>query len=193
MLPSSNLASPASVLPAWSGSVAKAVAGTIGGCILLALSAQVRVALANTDVPMTLQPLAVALIGFTVSPAVALGATLAYLGCGWSGLPVLAAGSAGLAGPTGGYLVGFVVGAWVIALLRGPGRASYARLALAGTTGLAVVFLCGVSWCGFWLGGNWAAAVMTGLAPFVFKDILGVLLAASLVTAGRTLAEKQGR
>jgi hypothetical protein len=73
----------------------------IGFAAFTALGAQVRVPVPWSDVPMTLQSLAVLMVGFTLGPVAACSAMLLYLGCGAAGLPVFAPGSAGLFGATG--------------------------------------------------------------------------------------------
>lgn len=160
-----------------------ALAGALRGGLLLALSAQVRVLVPGTDVPMTLQPLAVLVIGLVLPPGQALSAVVLYLVCGTFWLPVFAAGSAGILGPTGGYLVGFAVAAWVVSALRGAGGAATARLAVAGTVGMVIIFALGVSWRAVWLGGDLTVAVATGLIPFTAKAVLEVALAVTLVAA----------
>src|SRR4051795_200234 len=100
----------------------------ITGIVLLAsafvaLCSHVALPLYFTPVPLTLQPFAVLLIGLLLSPRLAAGSLLAYLGEGALGLPVFApgAGSApGLAhlfGPTAGYLLAYPFAAMLIAFL----------------------------------------------------------------------------
>lgn len=144
----------------------------------LCLAAQVRFPIPGTDVPATLQSLIVLLIGFTLRPAVAAGATLGYLAIGLLGAPVFASAT-GLMGSTGGYLIGFVVAATVMSVAR-PKRLSpgYFRLVGTGAMGLILLFACGVSWRVTWLGMDWSAAALTGVAPFVVKASVELFLAA---------------
>ena len=92
------------------------VALIIAGSLLLTLSAKIKVPF--YPVPMTMQTLAVMLIGFTFGWRLAGAAVLFYLAQGALGLPVFLLGTPekgiGLAymmGPTGGYLLGFVLAA----------------------------------------------------------------------------------
>ncbi|MGH7526140.1 MAG: biotin transporter BioY, partial [Gemmatimonadales bacterium] len=89
--------------------------GAIGlGALLVALSAQVTVPVPLNPVPMTLQPLAVLVVGGLLGGASGAGALVLYLALGMLGLPVFAGGSSGivrLLGPTGGYLLAFPVAA----------------------------------------------------------------------------------
>ena len=82
--------------------------------LVVAASAQVVVPVPFSPVPMTLQPLAVIVIGALLGPTAGAAALVAYLMAGAAGLPVFSAGRAGaawLVGPTGGYLLAFPVAA----------------------------------------------------------------------------------
>ncbi|UCC29905.1 MAG: biotin transporter BioY [Phycisphaerales bacterium] len=166
------------------------VGSVLGCCLLVSLGAQVRIPVPGTDVFMTLQPLAVLLTGFALSPRRAVAAMLLYLACGTAGLPVFA-GSAGLAGPTGGYLVGFVVAAWLISALKGGHGAGFGRLLPVGAAGLLVIFASGIAWragLAFFLGlfgGEVWLAVSTGLIPFLAKSVVELLVAVTLVVSVR--------
>lgn len=162
----------------------------MGCCLLVSLGAQVRIPVPGTDVFMTLQPLAVLLTGFALSPRRALAATLLYLACGTVGLPVFA-GSGGLAGPTAGYLIGFVVAAWLISVLKGGHGAGFGTLLLAGAAGLLVIFALGIAWriglvyvLGLYDGDVWFV-VSTGLIPFLAKTVVELLVAVTLVVSVR--------
>ncbi len=159
--------------------------GVLSCSALLALGAQVRIPLPGTDVPLTLQSLAVLTAGFALSPPRAAAAMLLYLSCGAAGLPVFTPGSAGVLGSTGGYLVGFVAAAWLVSLLKGGGEGSFIRLVLAGTAGTAVVFASGVAWRAIGFSLDPFLAIATGFVPFVVKDGVQVLLAATLVVSLR--------
>lgn len=162
---------------------------------LTALGAQVRVPIPWSDVPMTLQSLAVLLAGFTLGPIAATSAMILYLACGAAGLPVFAAGSAGLFGATGGYLIGFVFAAMVISLLRGRQRASVGRLLIAGFAGLAVLFAFGLAWRYVYAmisGVDAGALLAAGVVPFIPKAIVELLLAVTLTKCvGRALPAKK--
>jgi len=164
----------------------------IGGCVLLtSLAAQVRIPVPGTEVPMTLQLAAVLLTGFVLTPPRAIAAMLLYLGLGGAGVPVFAPGSAGLAGSTGGYLVGFVAAAWLAGVLKGPREASLVRLLVAGAAGTAAVFICGIAWrawlavfIGF-LGGDIWLVFVTGVVPFLPKAAVEIGCAAALAKIWR--------
>ena len=79
------------------------VALVLAGSVLIAISAQISVPM--FPVPMTLQTLAVILVGLTLGARMGAASVLAYLAEGAAGLPVFANGGAGavhLMGPTAG-------------------------------------------------------------------------------------------
>jgi len=149
----------------------------IGFCLLTAIAAQVRIPLPHTSIPMTLQLPAVLAAGFLLPPPTAAASMLLYLAAGAAGLPFFA-DAGGLTGMTGGYLVGFVIAAALVSVLRGNARTSLPRRMAAGTAGACVVFALGVGWMAFKLS-DIRAAVALGLAPFYVKAVLEVALAAT--------------
>ncbi len=174
----------------WRESALVVPLSVLAGCLLVVLGAQARVPVPGTDVPGTLQLLAVLLVGFSLPPARAVAATLLYLLCGAAGLPFFA-GSVGLMGSTGGYIVGFVLASWLVSHLAGGRDAVWLRLLAAGSAGLVVVFVAGSVWrvCLVLLfdglGDSVRLAVTTGVVPFVLKGVIELLVAVSLVGAIR--------
>jgi biotin transport system substrate-specific component len=165
------------------------IVNVLGCCLLVGLGAQVRIPVPGTDVPMTLQSLAVLLTGFALRPSQAVAAMLLYIFGGAAGLPLFAGGSAGVLGPTGGYIVGFLPAAWLVSVLRGGRRASYTRLLLAGAAGTAAIFALGIMWPGriAFYGGNVSVAIITGVVPFAVKAVVQLFLAVTLVVSIRGL------
>jgi biotin transport system substrate-specific component len=158
------------------------------------LAAQAAVRLPFTPVPITLQPLAVFLIGAALGSRRGALAMLAYLAEGAAGLPFFAGGAAGpqhLAGPTGGYLAGFVPTAFTIGFLaergwdRTPIRAAAAMLA-----GSVVLFACGLAQLAAFVGPS--RALQLGLYPFVVGDLLKIAAAASFLPFAWTLLRRAG-
>lgn len=156
----------------------RAVMAVIGGSLLLTISAKVQVPF--WPVPMTMQTFAVLVIGMAFGSRLGAVTVLAYLAQGLAGLPVfagLAAGPAYFMGPTGGYLVGFAVSAWLVGWLaeRGWDRSMMFCLA-AMALGHALIFICGVSWLAALVGID--KALVGGLYPFwaatLLKTLLGV-------------------
>lgn len=154
----------------------------LAGTALLWLSAKVSVPF--YPVPMTLQPLAALLLGAALGPRLA-GATVAtYLLEGAMGLPVFSAGGgiAYLMGPTGGYLVGFLIAAVGVGALaeRGWDRNVF-TMALAMAIGVALIYIPGVLWLTKLAGSQ--VAISKGLLPFLLGDALKIAIGALLMPA----------
>mgnify|MGYP000054354430 CR=1 FL=1 len=94
------------------------IALVIAGAALLTLSAKVNIPF--YPVPMTMQTFAVLVIGMGFGPSLAIGTVGLYLMLGALGLPVFSGtpergiGWAYMAGPTGGYLLGFIVASGIV-------------------------------------------------------------------------------
>jgi biotin transport system substrate-specific component len=164
------------------------------GTALLTLSAKVNLPLPY--VPMTLQTLAVLMIGATYGWRLGSATLIAYLAEGALGMPVFAGPVGGLApllGPTGGYLVGFVAGAFVTGWLaeRGWDR-SVTLLFVAMAIGHAAIFVAGFVWLAFGIGLGAEKAWLVGVVPFVAASVVKNALAAALVPAGWRLADRRG-
>lgn len=154
--------------------------------LLIAASAQVRLYLPGTPVPVTLQSLAILLAGFWGGAGRGSAATALYLALGAGGLPFFADLSGGLAtllGPTGGYLVGFLpVPALVATLSRdAAGRLrGWPALVATGLLAHAVIFAFGVPWLKFVTGMDWPLAIASGLTPFLLGSLIKPMIAAGL-------------
>ncbi len=150
-----------------------------GGCMLVAALAQVRIALPFTPVPLTGQTLGVLLVGAALGGWRAAASLGLYLVLGMAGLPVFTGGGSGLshlAGPTGGYLLGFVAAASVVGWLcqrRLDRRFSTALLPFI--AGELVIYVLGLPWLAFYVGLD--RVLDAGLWPFLLGDGLKVVLA----------------
>ncbi len=154
------------------------------GSILVGMSAQISVPM--YPVPMTLQTLAISLIGLTYGARLAGVTLMAYLAQGAAGLPVFAGGAAGLAymaGPTGGFLIGFVAMAWLTGWLveRGLSR-GFPRLFLAAFIPALLLFVPGVLWLWTVTPLDLERAVMAGAVPFQLGGVVKSAVAALIVT-----------
>ena len=167
----------------------------VAGSALIALSAQITVPM--WPVPMTLQTLAVLLIGLTYGARLGSATVLAYLAEGAAGMPVFAKGGAGMAhllGPTGGYLIGFAIAAALVGWLAGRGWSrGPIRTALAMALGNLALYLPGLLWLKGATGMSWAKAWALGAAPFLAGDALKLLIAALLVPGAWALLRRFGR
>jgi biotin transport system substrate-specific component len=138
---------------------------------LIAIGAFVTVPLGT--VPFTLQVLFVLLAGMVLGPRLGAGAVIVYLLLGLV-VPVYAGGTSGLGvllGPTGGYLLGFVPAAVLAGLLACRGRATLLRFVAAGVLGLVPIYALGATWLAVQLHLTPAAAITTGVTPFIAVDL----------------------
>lgn len=154
---------------------------------LLAASAWISIPVGA--VPVTLQVFIVLLAGLLLTPRGAFAAVGVYLLLGAAGLPVFAGGLGGtgvLAGPTGGYLWGFALGATAVAAMRNLGSMHIPRtmariVALA--AGVALIYLAGwlqlaaVTGMGMW------PAFAAGVAPFLLIDVAKAAVALGVARA----------
>jgi biotin transport system substrate-specific component len=159
-----------------------------GGAMVIALAGQVGVPM--EPIPMTLQSLAVLIVGAAYGPRLGAITVLLYACAAAIGLPVLAGGRGGvgeLVGPMGGYIAGFVLAAFVVGTLaeRGWDR-SMRKTLVAMFGGAAVIYVPGLIWLALWLGpfGSQPAAdpmqlaLAQGFEPFVLSDAVKAVVAA---------------
>ena len=169
----------------------------IAGSLLLWASAKVSVPF--WPVPMTMQVFAVLLLGLGLGAPLAVAAVGLYLAQGAMGLPVFQGtpekglGLVYMAGPTGGFLAGFLAAALVTGLAadRGLARGPIGAT-LAGLAGVGVIYALGLAWLGMLLG--WDKPILAwGFWPFILGDLLKVVLAGLLIGGvWRSLERKPG-
>ena len=158
-----------------------------GGAGFVALAAQVSIALPFTPVPITGQTFAVVLVGAGLGAVLGLASLGLYLFVGALGAPVYADGDHGwdvLTGPTGGYIVGFVLAAGLTGYLaqrRWDRKFSSAVAAML--TGNVVIYLVGLPWLAEQIDAGLEGTLEAGLYPFVVGDLLKLYLAGALLPA----------
>jgi biotin transport system substrate-specific component len=182
-------------------SAVKKISLTLGFAIVIALLAQLRVFIPGTPVPITMQTLGVLLAGVVMGRNWGGFSVLLYVGLGAAGLPVFngwSGGMAHLAGPTGGYLIGFVLAAMAVGYFTE--KYAWART-VPGLVGLMVfaailcVYLPGLVFLKFWSGLmmgqslGWYEIVMMGALPFIAGDLVKAGIA--VVAARALLPRKQ--
>ena len=154
------------------------------GSLILALAARINAPM--WPVPMTLQTLALVLIGSYAGARGAALAVTAYLAEGLMGLPVFTAGAgpAYFAGPTGGYLIAFLPAAWLAGYAsdRGWLRNAFAAFAVFAAAH-AIVLAGGIAWLAVTLGAT--AAIAGGLLPFLPGALVKSALATAVTAAAR--------
>lgn len=158
----------------------------LGGSFLIALAAQVSVPM--FPVPMTLQTLAILVVGLTYGARLGAATLLAYLAEGAMGLPVFANGGAGLAymaGPTAGFLAGFVLMAWMAGYASDRGwTRGLIGAALTTLTASAVLYIPGLAWPAAALNKAIPDLLSGWMMPFLLGDAVKAVIAALVVTGG---------
>src|SRR5262245_52399257 len=142
----------------------------VSGALLTVLGAQVSIHVPPSPVPITGQTLAVIVAGALLGARRGVLSQLLYVLLGLF-LPVYADGAQGwhvVWGATGGYLVGFVVAAWIVGRLAERGADRQVRTAVAAfVLGQAAIFGIGVPWLQAVTDMSWATAFHDGFAVFV--------------------------
>lgn len=157
----------------------------VGGAVVLTASSKVQIPF--YPVPQTLQTMFVLLIGMAYGAKLGAATMALYLAAGAMGMPVFAGtpekglGLAYMLGPTGGYLLGFVIAAAACGALaqRGWDRQLW-RVAMVMLVGNVIIYACGVSWLGAVIG--WDKPVLQfGMMNFLLGDALKIAFAAAAV------------
>lgn len=167
----------------------------VGGSLFIALAAQVSVPM--IPVPMTLQTLAVLLVGFTFGARLGAVTLVAYLAEGAMGLPVFAQGLNGIAffGPTAGFLAGFVGMAAIAGYAADRGVRGFPGMAAVAIVASALLYVPGVAWAmslaevagidtAKWGADGLDMAWTYYMQPFLIGDTVKAVLAALIVSGG---------
>ena len=160
---------------------------TVGFALLTAAAAQVRLPLPFTPVPITGQTFAVLLSGAALGATWGAASQLLYVMLGALGLPFYAGGGSGwgvVTGATGGYLMGFIVAAFVVGTLaeRHQDRTVFGAIPTF-LTGNLIIYAIGVPWLYFAADSitTGEAAISAGFAPFIAGDVIKIVVAGLLL------------
>jgi biotin transport system substrate-specific component len=166
------------------GAKARDAALVLAGAALTALLAQVAVHVPGSPVPVTGQTLAVGLVGATLGARRGTAALLLYVLAGLV-LPVYADGASGWStvwGPTGGYLVGFVVAAWAIGALAERGQDRKVVTAFAAFTAeQLIVFAFGLAGLKIATDQDWGWVVHNGFTIFILGGLIKAAVGAAVL------------
>ena len=172
----------------------------VAGSLLVAAAAQVNVPF--WPVPLTLQTLAVLLVGGAYGARLGAATLALYALEGIIGLPFFAGGKSGifdgkldylLPASSMGYVVGFVIAAWLVGYLAQSGWInSLGSMLAAAFAGAVVLYVPGLIWLAIWAaktqGFDAAMAVQKslewGLYPFMIGDTLKAAIAGLGLSAG---------
>jgi biotin transport system substrate-specific component len=160
------------------------------GALFVAALAQVEIPLPFTPVPVTGQTFGVLLVGAALGSRRGALSLVSYLSMGIVGLPFFAGGAHGwniVTGATGGYLIGFVIAAYVVGLLAERGLERSLRTSIIPfLIGMVIIYACGVAWLTVVLG-SLGKALVSGLIPFLIGDGIKLVAAALVLPAAWSL------
>lgn len=145
-------------------------------------------------VPIVLSTLFVLLSGLLLGSKWGFVSMAIYLIAGAMGIPVFAGGKGGLAhflGPTGGYLLGYMIASWIAGFIseRSPGLLILDILAVL--IGSIVIYGLGVPWLKMITHMSWAKTLMVGVFPFLIGDAIKATVAVILVKPVRPILRRQ--
>ena len=166
------------------GGLARSVALVVGGAAFVGLTAQVAIPLPFTPVPLSLQTFSVLLVGAVLGSRRGVASMALYLLAGVAGVPWFSQHQSGWAFASFGYVVGFVLAAWLVGRLaeRGADRTVVSTAGLMVLGNLAI-YACGVSGLMAVTGMGLVGALLAGVVPFLIGDALRSALAAGLLPA----------
>lgn len=158
---------------------------SLGLALLTGISAQIRLPIPFSPVPITGQVFVVLLLGFIFGKEIGLGSQLFYVGLGGAGVPWftgLSGGFAALAGPTGGYILGFLPAIYLVGWLSESFELKgISKLFLAGLAGLGVIYFFGSLQLSLFLNSGFSRTITLGVLPFAWIDLVKVLLVSLVV------------
>jgi biotin transport system substrate-specific component len=193
---------------AGSSNLVRNVVLAIAGSLLVAAAAQVTVPM--WPVPMTLQTLAVLGVGAAYGARLGAATLLLYAIEGAIGLPFFAGGKSGVAdakldyflpASSMGYVVGFILAAFIVGKLFESGWANtFLKSVLATIVGAVVLYVPGLIWLAIWAAKTQGmdasaaaqAAISWGLTPFLFGDAVKAIIAGLVVPAAGLAFSRKG-
>ena len=160
--------------------------------LFVAAIAQVKIPLPFTPVPLTGQTFAVLLVAAALGSKRGAASMVLYIALGAFGLSIFAGGASGmtyLTGATLGYLIGFVLAAYIIGLLTERGlERSFRTSIFPFLVGTVIIYFCGVTWLAIVMG-SLSKAIGAGLLPFLIGDTIKLIAAALALPAAWKLVK----
>ncbi|WP_299303125.1 biotin transporter BioY [uncultured Litoreibacter sp.] len=171
----------------------------VGGSMFIAIAAQFSVPF--IPVPLTLQTLAILIVGLSFGSRLGALTVVAYLLEGAAGLPVFANGgsAAALVGPTAGFLFGFIALAYIAGFVAERTKNTFVMIGGA-LLASVVLYIPGVAWPMalaemFAIEGKWVASSASTIwtywvSPFLLGDAVKAILAVMVVAGGMKALRK---
>lgn len=155
-----------------------------------AFGAYIRIPVPGTPVPITLQTFFVALSGALLGKRLGLLSQASYVFLGAIGLPIFQGygfGPAHVFGPTGGYLIGFMVASFFIGKMLEKETSNPLKIVISFIAGNAVLYSLGIIWLMLLYKISLFNAVTIGLIPFLALEAVKISAAALIY---RTIAKR---
>jgi len=171
----------------------------VGFALVTAAAAQIRIPLPGTPIAITGQTFGVLLAGAALGSRAGAGSMLLYVSLGAIGLPFFAGGESGWTYATGasfGYLLGFVVAAWLVGRFAEQRHDRTVHTAVpAFLLGSVAIYTLGVTWLWATVDGipTLGDALRAGFYPFVAGDVVKAVLAGVLLPATWYVVERANR
>ena len=157
---------------------------------LCGLFAAITAVVAQISIPIGPVPINFAAVSVFIEAGVLGGrygslSQMVYVLLGAVGLPVFAGFTGGvghIAGPTGGYIVSYIIMALVAGLLiRSGKKLSNKRIILGLTIGQIIQYIIGTFWYCFVTKTHWLSALMVCVVPFIIGDIIKIIISTAAI------------
>lgn len=180
----------ADVIP---GGAVRSLVLVAGGAALVGLTAQIAIPLGFTPVPLSLQTFSVLLVGAVLGSKRGVASMALYALAGVAGVPWFSAHQSGWAFASFGYVVGFILAAYLVGLLaeRGSDRHVLKSVGLMVVGNLAI-YAFGLAGLMLFTGWSIPVALAKGVVPFLIGDAIKIIVAAGLLPATWKLISRRG-
>jgi len=147
---------------------------------LIIIGAYISIPIPVGPVPIVLADFFVMLAGLFLGGKYGLLSVALYLGLGILGMPVFSSGASGFAflfGPTGGFLLGYLLLVATIGFITDKLKPSFTTDLIGIIIGNVLLYTLGILWLKITLDMSWTAATMVGLIPFIPGAIIKIIVA----------------
>ncbi len=151
---------------------------------LIAIGSYISFPIPFSPIPIVLSDFFLMLSGLCLGASGGAASVGLFLFLGAIGIPVFTGGKGGLAvfiGPTGGFLLGYLIGVYVLGLVSEKGKPSFLKDLIGLIIANLVIFGFGVPWLKLLLKLTWGTALTLGLMPFVIGNIVKTIAALALI------------
>ncbi len=150
---------------------------------LICVGAYISFPIPGSPIPVVLQNMFILLTGLVLGPLWGFVSISIYLLLGIIGLPVFSGGGKGIAhimGPTGGYLLSYIIAVVIIGLITYGKRPGLIRCYAALIIASIIIYAIGVTWLKMKLGFTFEKAIKVGMLPYLIGDGIKIIIAGSI-------------